>query len=91
VREGMHRSVIYGAGARAGVAGLDIAGKTGTAEFKDYDAGGITRQHAWFTGYYPYDDPEIVVTVYYDLGVGGDKAAPAAAKIFEYFAENVIP
>ena len=91
VREGMHRSVIYGAGKRGGVEGLDIAGKTGTAEFKDYDAGGITRQHAWFTGYYPFDDPEIVVTVYYDLGVGGDKAAPTAAKIFEYFDEHVTP
>jgi penicillin-binding protein 2 len=91
VREGMHQSVIYGAGKRAGVPGLDIAGKTGTAEFKDYEAGGATRQHAWFTGYYPYDAPEIVVTVYYDLGVGGDKAAPTAAKIFEYFNENVAP
>ncbi|MGH2609528.1 MAG: penicillin-binding protein 2, partial [Tepidiformaceae bacterium] len=91
VREGMHRSVIYGASKRASASGLDIAGKTGTAEFKDYEAGGITRQHAWFTGYYPFDNPEIVVTVYFDLGVGGDKAAPAAAKIFQYFAENVTP
>ena len=91
VREGMHQSVLGAAGARAAVPGLDIAGKTGTAEFKDYQAGGITRQHAWFTGYYPFDNPEVVVTVYYDLGVGGDKAAPTAAKIFKYFSENVAP
>lgn len=91
IREGMHQSVLGGAGARAYVPGIDIAGKTGTAEFKDYNAGGITRQHAWFTGYYPFDKPEIVVTVYFDLGVGGDKAAPVAARIFEYFDKNVQP
>jgi penicillin-binding protein 2 len=93
IREGMHQSVGYGspggAGARAQVPGLDIAGKTGTAEF--FKADGSKAQHAWFTGFMPFNDPEVVVTVYFDLGVGGDKAAPIAGRILEYFSENVKP
>ncbi len=91
VRQGMLLSVNEGAGQRAYVAGLGIAGKTGTAEFGPVLADGKQAQHAWFTGFAPYDDPEVVVTVYFDLGVGGDKAAPVAARIFEYFSENVTP
>jgi len=31
----------------------------------------------------------VVVTVYFDIGVGGDKAAPTAAKILQYYFDNV--
>jgi cell division protein FtsI/penicillin-binding protein 2 len=68
---------------------MDIAGKTGTSEFVRPD--GTVDEHAWFTGFYPYYDPEIAVTVYFDLGVGGNHAAPIAGEIFEYYAENVQP
>jgi penicillin-binding protein 2 len=86
IREGMRQSVADGAGKLAQQPGVQIAGKTGTAEFK---VGGITREHAWFTGFAPFDDPEVVVTVYFDLGWGGDKAAPVAGKIMKYFMDNV--
>ena len=89
VRRGMHESVLAGAGLRAQVAGMDIAGKTGTAEFGTQRADLTYDQHAWFTGYYPYNDPEYVVTVYFDYGVGGDKAAPAAANIFSWMNQNL--
>jgi penicillin-binding protein 2 len=89
VKEGMHLSVTdsAGAGIRAYTPGIDIAGKTGTAEF--YLPDGTKSQHAWFTGFAPYNDPDVVVTVYFDIGVGGDKAAPVASKIFKYFMGNV--
>ena len=89
VREGMLRSVAEGAGALAAISGLAIAGKTGTAEFNL--PSGAKAQHAWFTGFAPFDDPEVVVTVYFDLGIGGDKAAPVAGRILEYFMANVQP
>ncbi len=88
IRRGMHESVLDGAGALGAVPGIDVAGKTGTAQFIDYKSGD-TFEHAWFTGFAPFDNPEIVVTVYFDRGVGGSKAAPVAARIIQYYWENV--
>ena len=67
-----------------------VGGKTGTAEFVDPEDG-VTKDRAWFTGFAPYDDPQIVVTVFYDRGIGGEQAAPVAADIIGYFLENVEP
>jgi penicillin-binding protein 2 len=93
IRQGMHDSVNTprGAGILAAVKGLDIAGKTGTAEFGVQKKDGSYDQHAWFTGFWPYNDPQFVVTVYFDLGVGGSLAAPTAARIFDYISKNVKP
>lgn len=90
IREGMRQCVTAanGACAQVNVADWATAGKTGTAEFfKD----GVKLQHAWYTGFAPYDDPEVVVTVYYETGWGGSKAAPAAGAFLKYFHENVTP
>lgn len=86
IREGMRQSVDSGAGALAHRPGIEIAGKTGTAEF--YDRDGELREHAWFTGFAPFNQPRYVVTVYFDYGVGGDKAAPVAGQIFEYMLQE---
>jgi cell division protein FtsI/penicillin-binding protein 2 len=91
VRLGMHGSATYGVGSRAAQPGIDIAGKTGTAQFGPPKPDGTQDQHAWFTGFAPYDDPEVVVTVYYDLGVGSENAAPIAGQIFKYFMNHVQP
>jgi penicillin-binding protein 2 len=89
VKEGMHECVNGGACESAAVPGVDMSGKTGTAEFNDPLQGGALVEHAWFTGFAPFNDPEMVVTVYFDLGWGGARAAPAAAQIAKYFFENV--
>lgn len=89
VREGMHLCVNGGACESAAAPGVDMSGKTGTAEFNDEYQNGILTQHAWFTGFAPYDNPQMVVTVYFDLGWGGARAAPAASKIAEYFFQHV--
>jgi penicillin-binding protein 2 len=86
IREGMRQCVTQGACSKAAVDDWAVAGKTGTAEFYKGDT---LLQHAWFTGFAPFDDPEVVVTVYYETGWGGDKAAPAAAAILDYFKDNV--
>lgn len=88
IKDGMHQCVNGGACENAYVPGADMSGKTGTAEF---DEDGIKKEHAWFTGFAPYDDPQVVVTVYFDLGWGGARAAPAAAQIVKYFFDNVEP
>ena len=59
------------------------AGKTGTAE------SGRDRPHAWYTGYAPYENPEIVVTVMAEYaGHGSEVSAPATKEIFDWWFKN---
>jgi len=62
----------------------EAAGKTGSADH------GVGKAHAWFIGFAPYDNPEIVVTVIVEsVGTGGNYAVPIAKEIFEaYFNEQ---
>jgi penicillin-binding protein 2 len=100
VREGMRRVVaLYSKpenGARwilsnpEGEEEIVIAGKTGTAEFGEQDPVELTysRQHAWFTCYAPFDDPEIVITVFlYDGGEGSTYAMPVADRVMRAYLE----
>jgi penicillin-binding protein 2 len=74
IREGMRLSVTTGPNvcARPDISGLEIAGKTGTAEYPElidpnkveYDPANIRiRSHSWFVGFAPYDNPQIEVLV----------------------------
>lgn len=75
-----------------------IAGKTGTAEVeatdetvadKDEKTGKYNNQHAWFTCFAPYDEPEIVVSVLLEYGgEGGTYAAPCADVILRAYFET---
>src|SRR5438876_7613472 len=57
-----------GTGTRARVEGFDVAGKTGTAQVvgkQSYKKSAEqTEDNAWFVGYAPYRNPEIVVAVF---------------------------
>ena len=58
------------------------AGKTGSAEYNT----STSDSHAWFTGFAPYDDPEICVTIIVeDAGSGGSYAVPIAKRIFDAY------
>ena len=65
--------------------GYKAAGKTGSAEYsKDK-----TKSHAWFTGFAPYDDPEIAVTVIVEGGgLGGETAVPIARAVFDEYLSD---
>ena len=57
---------------------IPIAAKTGSAENESPDA------HAWFAGYGPADEPQVVVTVMVEGGKsGGEFAAPLGRRAFE--------
>lgn len=82
VRRGMAGTVSHGtAASRSG--GIDMAGKTGTAENSATPDNPYGRNHAWFTGFAPVDDPELVVTVFLEKsgGYGGALAAPIAFSV----------
>ncbi len=73
---------------------LKIAGKTGTAQVahmveRERDLEKIQyklRDHAWFVGFAPYDDPKIVVAVLVEHGgFGARAAAPIAKKVIRAY------
>jgi peptidoglycan glycosyltransferase len=80
------RSVVEGGtGTGAGISGVSVAGKTGTAEV---DVGGERKNHAWFVCFAPVEDPKVAVAVVSEYGgVGGQVAAPLARQILV----NVLP
>ena len=61
-----------------------LAGKTGTAQ----NAHDATRDHAWFVGFAPADDPKIVVAVMLEFGEHGYYAARIASKIIERYLKG---
>ena len=80
-----------GTGAGARIAGLDVAGKTGTAQMIAKSRSDKGQDHAWFASFAPVGDPEAVVVVLVERGgKGGQVAAPIARKILNaIFLEKV--
>ena len=70
-----------GTGRSAKISGITVAGKTGTAENE------TNKDHAWFVGYAPAENPQIAVAVVleYDGGAGGKNAAPIARNIISKY------
>jgi penicillin-binding protein 2 len=81
IRESLERVVEdpHGTGRAAAVAGVRVAGKTGTAE-----TGGGQPDHAWFAGYVPAERPRIAFVVMLEhAGSGGRAAGPVARQFVE--------
>ena len=80
-----------GTGGQARIPGLDIAGKTGTAQTIANSKSEKGEDHAWFAAFAPAKEPQAVVVVLVERGGhGGDAAAPIARKIFNaIFFEKV--
>jgi penicillin-binding protein A len=86
----MEGVVDAGTGTNAAISGVDVAGKTGTAETPGNKAcgGGADENQAWFIGFAPADDPQIAIaaTVECTERFGNDVAAP----IFREVAETIL-
>ena len=79
----MMQSVVReGTGTAAAVSGIDVAGKTGTAEIST----GVND--AWFIGFAPASDPQIAIAcvVEHTSGFGG----PTCGPIFKAVAETIL-
>lgn len=75
----MRLVVTEGTGSGVRTDAYSAAGKTGSAEFEKGK-----ETHAWFTGFAPAENPELVVTVLAEeSGSGGQIAAPIARAIFD--------
>ena len=81
----MEKVVESGTGTRAQISGVQVAGKTGTAQH-----GKGKAPHAWFISFAPADNPQVAVAVVVENGgelghegFGGSIAAPIAKKVME--------
>jgi peptidoglycan glycosyltransferase len=77
--------VQHGTGTAAQIPGVEVAGKTGTAQTADGKA-----PHAWFTAFAPASNPKVAVAVLVEHGgslgseaTGGAVAAPIAKAVIE--------
>lgn len=81
IGEQMVKVVSEGTGTAARIGGVTVAGKTGTAENEK------EKDHSWFIGYAPVEDPQIAVAVIFenDGKSGGVTAAPVAANVINKY------
>jgi penicillin-binding protein A len=79
----MMTSVVQkGTGRAASIDGVQVAGKTGTAQVSE----GVP-DHTWFIGFAPANDPQIAVAVFVANGggTGGERSAPIARQVMEAY------
>jgi penicillin-binding protein 2 len=78
-----------GTGFRAKIDGFDVAGKTGTAQVVGKQAGLKGQEYkdnAWFVGFGPYRNPEIVAAAFIENGGwGAEAAAPVVHAVLETY------
>ncbi|HLY67320.1 MAG TPA: penicillin-binding transpeptidase domain-containing protein, partial [Chloroflexota bacterium] len=95
IRQGMRKGVYTGSSYKANLRDIEVAGKTGTAEFVKIGPdgkpvrlpNGNLPDDAWWVAFAPYNNPQIAVAVWvHDAGEGADFAAPVGRKILaRYF------
>jgi penicillin-binding protein 2 len=87
-----------GTGKIARIDGVELAGKTGTAQVvrlpeekqEDEEIPYHYRDHAWFVAFAPYDNPKISVAVLIEHGGFGSSAAgPVAREIIKSYLSNI--
>lgn len=84
VQLGMRDTVVYGSGRALANMPFPVAGKTGTAQWRN-----DRPNHAWFTSFAPSDRPEIVVTVLIEEGgEGSSVAVPVAREVLQAWASG---
>ena len=87
-----------GTGGRARVPGMEVAGKTGTAQvvrldhtegLEEHEIPIRHRDHAWFGAFAPAEDPRIAVAVFVEHGrQGSSGAAPIAQRVLARWFEK---
>jgi penicillin-binding protein 2 len=86
VKRGMRETVTAGSAKSLNSLPVEIAGKTGTAQFGPNNS----KQHAWFSSFAPFNNPTFELTVLLEGAGGGDVyAVPVANDIYKwYFGER---
>jgi penicillin-binding protein 2 len=84
VKEGMRQGVTRGSSRILSDLCVEASGKTGTAQWHT-----DKENNAWWSGFFPYKNPEVVITILVEEGGEGSKAAvPIAKEIIGWWCEN---
>lgn len=86
VKEGMREAVTEGSAYLLKDLPIKVAGKTGTAQVTNT----FRKTNAWFTGFAPYEDPEIALAIIIEgAGEGSTAAVPVAKEVFEWYYSKI--
>jgi len=84
-----------GTGSSAQVPGLEICGKTGTAQRVSLDlaksgkaAGDSAKENGWFVGFAPREKPEIMVVALFEASGHGYSAAPIVRDVIKAYFDK---
>lgn len=81
LKDAMRDVVKSGTGKNANISGLNVCGKTGTSEHKESN-----KDHAWFIGFAPYENPTIAIAVIVEEGgTGGSVTATIAGDLIKTY------
>ena len=83
VRDAMRETILHGSAPIMQDLSQPVAGKTGTAQWATGKA-----EHTWFTGFGPFNDPQIAVTVIVEQGGNAYFTTPVAKDIFAWWFAN---
>lgn len=84
IAAGMRRAVLGGTCTSANIPGIEVCGKTGTAQNRGVD-------HSAFMGFAPMNNPQIAVAVYVENGGwGADYGVPIGALIIEQYINGKL-
>lgn len=83
VAQGMRQTITAGSASSLQSVPVAVAGKTGTAQWSS-----TKPNHSWFTGFAPYENPEVVITVLVEEGGDTGLAIPVTREILNYWFAN---
>ena len=84
-----------GTGSSAQIKGIDVCGKTGTAQRISLElaksgkaVGDLAKENGWFVGFAPRENPEIVVVALYEASTHGYSAAPIVRDVIKSYFDK---
>ena len=84
-----------GTGGRAHLPGIEVCGKTGSAQLVSnaaikagFKVAEDMKDNAWFVGFAPRENPEIVVAALFENGVHGQLAAPIVRDVLKAYFDK---
>lgn len=84
IREGMRKVVTDGTAQPLKDLPVEVAGKTGTAQFGTED-----KTHGWFVSFAPYENPEIAMVVIAEGGgEGHSSGVPVTKEVYQWYFEG---